>query len=157
MHDGTKPDGTGPDWATYVRQHLRLPPLQPGREAQIVDEIAQQLDDAYRDELHRGTLEIEAEERARQHISDWPRFSAEIAAGERAAMPAVDRWYASALSCNPTSYLGFLVEGIRRDVLLALRTLRHRPALATLAIITISLGVAATVTSFTVLYAALWT
>src|SRR3954468_11551659 len=150
------PDEMKLDWTRYVRQHLNLPPLHPGREAQIVEEIAQQLDDAYRDELDRGVPESEAEDRARQHISDWAQFSAEIAASERARMPAVDRWHATALSRNPNSHLGFLVDGIRRDAVLALRTLRHRPAFAILAVITIALGVAATVTSFSVLYAAFW-
>lgn len=145
-----------PDWKKYVRNHLDLPPLQPGRESQIVEEIAQQLDDAYRDELAGGVTEVEAEERARQHISDWAQFSEEIAASKRGRMPAIDRWHANALSRSPDSYLGSFVDGLRRDVLFSLRTLSHRPAFATFAIATIALGVAATVTSFTVLYAALW-
>src|SRR5258705_11513524 len=99
-----------PDWTNYVRQHLSLPPLPPGREPQIVEEIAQQLDDAYRDELASGAAESEAEERACRHVSDWARFSEEIATSERARMRAVDRRGADALTRNPSSYVGFLVD-----------------------------------------------
>jgi putative ABC transport system permease protein len=150
------PDGTKPDWKKYVRQHLNLPPLQPGSEAQIIEEIAQQLEDAYRDELAGGATEAESEERARQHISDWAQFSEEIASGEKARMPAVDRWHASAFNRSPDSHLGSFVDGLWRDFLLALRTLRRKPAFGALAIVTIALGVAATVTCFSLLYAALW-
>jgi hypothetical protein len=36
-----------PDWAQYVRQNLRLSHLRPEREAEIVEDLAAQLDEAY--------------------------------------------------------------------------------------------------------------
>ena len=37
-----------PDWKQYVRERLRLPLLTPEREAEIIEDLAQQLDDASR-------------------------------------------------------------------------------------------------------------
>ena len=50
-----------PDWKKYVRQNLYLPNFRSGREAEIVDDLAQQLEDAYRDGLSTGLSAIEAE------------------------------------------------------------------------------------------------
>jgi hypothetical protein len=40
-----------PNWVEYVREHLSLPNCPPEREARIVEELAQQLDEAYRESL----------------------------------------------------------------------------------------------------------
>lgn len=50
-----------PDWAAYVRERLHLGGLRPEYEAEIVEEIARQLEDAYEDALQRGLDETEAE------------------------------------------------------------------------------------------------
>jgi hypothetical protein len=49
--------------------------LPPGREAEIVEELAQQLDDAYQEELQSGFNEQDALRSATRHISDWPGSS----------------------------------------------------------------------------------
>ena len=37
------------DWLAFVREHLRLSEIRPEREAEIAEDLARQLDDAYRD------------------------------------------------------------------------------------------------------------
>ena len=81
-----------PDWIAYVRQNLRLPALRPGREAQIAEDLAQQLDDVYQETLASGSSEREAYERACEHIPDWSQFREEISRTEKARTPALDRW-----------------------------------------------------------------
>lgn len=145
-----------PDWMAYVRQNLRLPTLQPGREAQIVEDLAQQLGESYQEALSSGISEREAYDRACRHISDWSELSEELAGRERARMPVLYRLAANASSRNSASSFGSFLYGAWRDVVYGLRTLRRNAAFTALAISTVAMGVAATVASFSVLYAALW-
>jgi hypothetical protein len=55
------------DWSSYVRRNLRLPTLRPEREAEIVEDLARQLDDAYREALSSGLAEAEARARGATH------------------------------------------------------------------------------------------
>ena len=74
-----------PDWKQYVRQNLRLSGVQPQREAEVVDELAQQLEEAYREGLRRGLNEAGATAEARQHIRDWETLSRDLRASRRLA------------------------------------------------------------------------
>jgi putative ABC transport system permease protein len=67
-----------PDWVKYVREHLPLPKCPPAREGEIIEEIAQQLDDVYQESLHSGLSEWEAFLAAEQHISDWPALASDL-------------------------------------------------------------------------------
>jgi hypothetical protein len=61
------------DWSQYVRQHLSLLDCRPEREAEVVEELAQQLDDAYQEALQAGLDERgDAFLAATRHVSDWP-------------------------------------------------------------------------------------
>ena len=60
-----------PDWPDYVLQHLRLSGFRPEREAEIIEEVARQMEDAYSEALRIGGSEAQAAEIARGHISDW--------------------------------------------------------------------------------------
>ena len=42
------------DWERYVRTHLRLPGLTRERESRIVQELASQFEDSYREAVARG-------------------------------------------------------------------------------------------------------
>ena len=64
------------DWAAYVRRRLHLPALNVAREAEIVEDLARQLDDAYRDTLSAGATEAEALARAERHVTDWSALAA---------------------------------------------------------------------------------
>jgi hypothetical protein len=67
-----------PDWNQYVREHLSLPKCSPERETEIVEELAQQLDDAYQEGVLSGLSEQEALLRAQRHISDWPTLASDL-------------------------------------------------------------------------------
>ena len=49
-----------PDWTEYVRRNLRLRGFRPEREAEIVEEVARQLEDAYTAALRLGGGEAQA-------------------------------------------------------------------------------------------------
>ncbi len=51
------PSPTPSQWSSFVREHLRLSGVRPEREAEIVEDLARQLDDAYREALATGASE----------------------------------------------------------------------------------------------------
>src|SRR4029453_15104532 len=72
-----------PDWKRYVRERLSLPKLRPERAAEIVEDLAQQLDDACRAALKRGPPAEEAEAAAAGEIQGWDPLARDIILSER--------------------------------------------------------------------------
>ena len=59
-----------PDWKEEITKQLAGLNLSPAREAEIVEEVAQHLDDRYRELLAAGTAEAEARRIALEEISE---------------------------------------------------------------------------------------
>ncbi len=59
------------EWKQYVREHLPPLGLSGAREQEIVEEIAQQLDDAFSEAISRGLTREQAEAHAVAQIPDW--------------------------------------------------------------------------------------
>ena len=66
------------DWKKYVREHLPPLALEPERELEMADEMAQHLEAVYEDALRDGASEQEALTRATAHIKDWRLLECEI-------------------------------------------------------------------------------
>src|SRR6476620_2089671 len=88
-----------PDWPEYVRQHLRLSGFRPEREAEIIEEVARQMEDAWSEALRMGASDAQAAEIARRHISDWPALAK--CAGGRPARKGTDYVGAAAADRRP--------------------------------------------------------
>jgi len=58
-----------PDWKHEIRQRLANLKLAPTREAAIVEELAQHLDDYHAELLAGGATEAEAERQTRSELS----------------------------------------------------------------------------------------
>lgn len=144
------------DWKEYVRANLRVPTLAAAREAEIIEELAQQLDEAFQEALNAGYSESEAQEQACQHISDWDTLSKEIEQRERARVSCLERWEIRCSARNPSTLFGLWIARMQRDIVFALRILRRSPGFTSLAILMVALGIGVTVASFSVLYTALW-
>jgi hypothetical protein len=72
------------DWDAYVRTHLALPDLVRERESRVVQELAAQLEDAYRDAIARGLSPSEADAHTRAQITDWRSLADSIRSVDRA-------------------------------------------------------------------------
>lgn len=105
-----------PDWQTYVRERLPLAGLRPEAAKDVIDDLASQLDEVYREARARGRSEHEAEQATRDHITDWSGLARELSRSRRLAMPALDRVSARAGDAA--------LDGDRRAGLLA-RLLEH--------------------------------
>jgi hypothetical protein len=80
------------DWKRYVREHLPLPDIEGNLEAEVIEEIAIQLEDSYREARARGATEEEAEAEARELVTDWSELSSDILGSKRfAGAPRIER------------------------------------------------------------------
>jgi hypothetical protein len=59
------------DWKRYVREHLPRLDVRAEREAEIVDELALQLEAAYDTALAEGAPDVEAIKCAIGEVPDW--------------------------------------------------------------------------------------
>jgi putative ABC transport system permease protein len=134
-----------PDWRAYVRS--KLPPLDiaPERELEIVDELALQLEAAYDGALAHGATPDKARIAALAEVPDWQAFAATLVRIERPLAshvpPPIRRGTGQIASGSPG---GGPMSGFTQDVRYAIRTLLRAPGFAAVAIITLSLGIAAT-------------
>jgi predicted permease len=125
-----------PDWPSEIRRRLDRVGLRPEREAEIVDEVAQHLEDRFQSLLASGRSAIEAENGVWSELEDGDVIGQRVAEIESAA---------------PTTLAGLeaggragLAAGFWQDLRYAVRGLRKRPLLSATVIVTIALSLGPT-------------
>jgi putative ABC transport system permease protein len=143
------------DFRPYVREQLAA--LAVAREADIVEELAQHLEDVYCECVDAGLGHEAARARA---MDTLPAAIGEMVAalrstsrtpGERIA----DRWRAALDEPGPGGRESDLMTDLRRDCRYALRTLFREPGLTAVIVLTLALGIGATAATFSAIDAVL--
>ena len=125
-----------PDWSGEIRRRLSAARLPPEREAGIVDELAQHLEDRYQTLLASGEPAAEAEQRAWRELEGDDDLGRLLSAFEPRQRPSL-----ADLEVAPR---GRLLRGLWHDIRYAVRNLRKRSMLSATIIVTLAISLGPT-------------
>ena len=123
-----------PDWTQHVRPRLASLRLSPAREAEIVDELSQHLEDRWRELRAGGASEDEATRLALAEFRDENLLGRSMAPLKQARTPA---------SIAPGAASGHVLNDVWQDLRYAWRLSWRRPGFTLAVALTLALGIGA--------------
>src|SRR5262245_26780242 len=129
-----------PQWKSEIRLRLAGLHLAPTREAAVVEELAQYLEDYYADLLAGGASEAEAYEQALAELSGREMLMRELRRVERQA-----RQEPVALGTNRRTNM---IADFWKDLRYAARTLWKQPGFTTMVTLTMAMSIGVNITFF---------
>src|SRR5918995_965758 len=133
-----------PDWTPHVRSRLASLRLSAARESEIVEELAQHLDDRWRELVSAGVSEDDATTLALAGFREGDLLARHLAPLRQAHAPE---------PIAPGSPAGHLWGGLHQDFKYAVRSIAGAKKFAAIVVATLALGIGANSAVFGVLNA----
>ncbi len=134
-------------WKSQISEWLDDLQLPPSREAEIIEELSQHLQDRYEELLATGLSETEASRTALTELNENDQLRRELR--------QVERPVCSDPINVQTGGGKLMFANLRQDVKYGIRVLLKRPSLTLVATLTLAIGIGANTAIFTVLNAVL--
>jgi predicted permease len=136
-----------PGWREQIRPHVASLRLDPVREAEIVEEISQHLDERYEELLHAGSTPEHARRQTLDEMLEADTFTAAMRTLRQSHAPQRH---------TPGAAGPSLLADACQDIRQSWRGLKKTRVFTAAAVLTLALGIAGTVTMFSVVHGVLF-